>query len=93
MSIPPCCATLFGVKLKQVNGYHGSADKRLAVEKGEVDGDCGGWTAMPDDWLRDHKINVVVRLSPTLVPGMDPSHSVRGRSGERPARARGYSTF
>jgi len=62
---------LFGVKLKQVSGYAGSAEKRLAVEKGEIDGDCGGWTSVPDDWLRDHKINVMIRLSPTLVPGMD----------------------
>ncbi len=49
---------LFGVKLEQINGYPGSADKRLAVEKGEVDGDCGGWTPMPQDWLREHKVNV-----------------------------------
>jgi tripartite-type tricarboxylate transporter receptor subunit TctC len=62
---------LFGVKLKQVSGYAGSAEKRLAVEKGEIDGDCGGWTSVPDDWLRDHKVNVMIRLSPTLVPGMD----------------------
>jgi len=62
---------LFGVKIRQVQGYAGSADKRLAVERHEIDGDCGGWTAVPDDWLRDKKINVVVRLSPTLVAGMD----------------------
>jgi hypothetical protein len=64
---------LFGVKLKQVSGYSGSAEKRLAVEKGEIDGDCGGWTSVPDDWLRDRKINVMIRLSPTLVRGMDGS--------------------
>src|SRR5205807_1361098 len=34
---------LFGVKLKQVQGYAGSNDKRLAVERGELDGDCGGF--------------------------------------------------
>jgi len=62
---------LFGVKVKQVSGYAGSADKRLAVEKGEIDGDCGGWTSVPEDWLRDHKINVMIRLSPMLVAGMD----------------------
>ena len=62
---------LFNVRIRQVQGYAGSADKRLAVERGEVDGDCGGWTALPDDWLRDKKINVMLRLSPTLVPGMD----------------------
>jgi len=64
---------LFGVHLKQINGYPGSAEMRLAIEKGEVEGECGGWTAMPDDWLREAKINVVVRLSPTLLPGMDKS--------------------
>jgi len=63
---------LFGVKLKQVHGYAGSADKRLALEKGEIDGDCGGWTSIPPDWLRDRKINVLIRLSPTLAAGMDP---------------------
>src|SRR5262249_18724351 len=64
---------LFGVKLKPVQGYAGSADKRLALEKGEIDGDCGGFTSLPQDWLRSGKIDVVVRLSPTLLPGMDPS--------------------
>jgi len=64
---------LLGVKLKQVSGYAGSADKRLAVERGEIDGDCGGWTSVPEDWLRDRRINIMVRLSPTLVAGMDPS--------------------
>jgi len=64
---------LFGVKVKQVQGYAGSADKRLAVERGEIDGDCGGWTSVPDDWLRERKISVVIRLSPTLVAGMDRS--------------------
>ena len=62
---------LFSVHLKQVNGYLGSAEMRLAIEKGEVEGECGGWTATPDDWLRDGKINIIVRLSPTLLPGVD----------------------
>ena len=62
---------LFGVRIQPVQGYAGSADKRLAVERREIDGDCGGWTSVPEDWVRGKKINVVVRLSPTLVPGMD----------------------
>jgi tripartite-type tricarboxylate transporter receptor subunit TctC len=62
---------LFGVDLKIVQGYAGSAAKRLAIERGEVDGDCGGWTSVPEAWLRQKKINVMVRLSATLVPGMD----------------------
>jgi tripartite-type tricarboxylate transporter receptor subunit TctC len=62
---------LFGVPLKIVQGYAGSAAKRLAIERGEVDGDCGGWTSVPADWLAERKINVIVRLSPTLLAGMD----------------------
>jgi tripartite-type tricarboxylate transporter receptor subunit TctC len=62
---------LFGIRIREVQGYAGSADKRLAVERGEIDGECAGWSALPEDWLRDHKINVLLRLSPTLVPGMD----------------------
>jgi tripartite-type tricarboxylate transporter receptor subunit TctC len=64
---------LFGVKIKQVQGYAGSAAKRLAVEKGEIDGECGGWTSVPEDWLREGKVNMLVRLSPTLVAGLDPA--------------------
>lgn len=64
---------LFGVKIKQVDGYAGSAEKRLALEKGEIDGDCGGFTTLPEDWLAARKINLLLRLSPTLLPGMDPA--------------------
>ncbi|HLQ90420.1 MAG TPA: hypothetical protein VK148_10330 [Xanthobacteraceae bacterium] len=61
---------LFGAKLHAVMGYPGSADKRVAIERGELDGDCGSWTSLPDDWLRDNKITLLVRFSRTLVPGM-----------------------
>jgi tripartite-type tricarboxylate transporter receptor subunit TctC len=61
---------LFGVKVNMVKGYPGSADKRIAIERGELDGDCGSWTSMPEDWLRDSKITVHIRFSRTLVPGM-----------------------
>jgi len=62
--------SLFGVKLRQVQGYAGAADKRLALEKGEIDGDCAGWTSLPEDWIAQRKIDVILRLSPTLLPGM-----------------------
>jgi len=61
---------LFGVKLHQVMGYPGSAEKRIAIERGELDGDCGSWTSLPEEWLRDNKITVHIRYSRALVPGM-----------------------
>ena len=62
---------LFRIRISPVQGYAGNADKRLAVERREVDGDCAGWTTIPPDWLRQRKINILIRLSPTLVPGID----------------------
>jgi tripartite-type tricarboxylate transporter receptor subunit TctC len=53
---------IFGVKLKQVLGYPGAAEKQLAIERGELDGDCGIWTAIPGAWLSGKKINVVLRF-------------------------------
>src|SRR5215510_11799824 len=69
---------LFGVKVNMVKGYPGSADKRIAIERGELDGDCGSWTSMPEEWLRDSKITIHVRFSRTLVPGM-PSSAAAAR--------------
>lgn len=63
---------LFDAGIKPVQGYVGAADKRLAVERREIDGDCAGWTSVPPEWLRDRKINILLRLSLTLLPGMDP---------------------
>lgn len=61
---------LFRVNVRQVQGYPGSADKRIAIERGELDGDCGSWTSLPDDWLQTNKINIFVRFSRNLTPDM-----------------------
>ena len=69
---------MFGINLRQVRGYPGSADKRIALERGEIDGDCAGITSIPEDWLANRKINMFVRMSPTLVPGIDPATPYAG---------------
>lgn len=61
---------IFGVKLQQVLGYPGSAEKRLAIERGELDGDCGAFSSIASDWVRDKKINVFIRFEQHLAPGM-----------------------
>ena len=61
---------LFGVKMKMVQGYPGSADKKIAIEGGELDGDCGSWTSLPLEWLRDKKIDIHVRFSNTIPADM-----------------------
>lgn len=61
---------VFGVNVKQILGYPGSAEKRLAIERGELDADCGAITSVPVEWLRDKKVNVVIRFEDLLVPGL-----------------------
>lgn len=63
---------LLGVRLKLVQGYAGSAEKRLALEKGEIDGDCAGATSIPEGWLKDGKVDVVIKHSPNALPGIGP---------------------
>ena len=52
---------VFGIKLKQIGGYPGSTEERLAIERGELDGACSEWNALPADWIRDGKIFAFVR--------------------------------
>ncbi len=61
---------LFGVNVRQVTGYPGSTEKRIAIERGEIDGDCIGWTSVPEPWVREKKITVHLRFSPKLVGDM-----------------------
>ncbi len=63
---------IFGVKLQQVGGYPGSAEQRIAIERGELDGDCGAWSSIPVEWIKQNKINPVIRSSPATAPDMPP---------------------
>jgi len=60
-----------GTKFDVVAGYKGTADITLAMERGEVDGMCGwDWSSLKSqkaDWLRDHKVNLLVQV------GLDPN--------------------
>jgi tripartite-type tricarboxylate transporter receptor subunit TctC len=67
---------LFGVQVHQVTGYPGSTEKRIAIERGELDGDCIGWTSVPEPWIRERKITVHLRFSRTLVADMPASSLV-----------------
>ena len=61
---------LFGVNVRQILGFPGSSDKQLAMERGELDGECGAWTSIPAEMLRDKKVNTLVRFTPVRVAGM-----------------------
>ncbi len=61
---------IFGVKLQQVPGYPGSAEERIAIERGELDGDCGAWSSIPETWVEQHKIVPVIRSAPVEPPDL-----------------------
>jgi tripartite-type tricarboxylate transporter receptor subunit TctC len=50
--------------VRQISGYPGSNEQRLALERGELEGNCGSWTAIPQEWIVNHKINALLRFSP-----------------------------
>ena len=55
---------VFNAPVRQIAGYPGSNEQRLALERGELQGNCGSWSAMPQDWLQHDKISPLVRFSP-----------------------------
>ena len=61
---------VFGIAVHHVTGYAGSSEQRLAIERGELDGDCGAWSSVPADWISGRKVNPFIRFSPLPFPGL-----------------------
>jgi tripartite-type tricarboxylate transporter receptor subunit TctC len=64
---PKAINQVLGTKFKSVLGYPGSTEMDLAMERGELQGNCGlGWTVIKSrrqDWLRDHKIQILFQMA------------------------------
>jgi tripartite-type tricarboxylate transporter receptor subunit TctC len=63
---------VFGVKLRLVSGYPGSAEVALAIERREVDGRCG-WSysslrLQRPDWITKKQVNILVQLALSKTP-------------------------
>jgi tripartite-type tricarboxylate transporter receptor subunit TctC len=61
---------VFGAPVKMIIGFPGSADRRIAIERGELDGDCSAIDIIPPDWLRAGKAHVFVRFTEARLPHM-----------------------
>jgi tripartite-type tricarboxylate transporter receptor subunit TctC len=59
---------VFHAPIKQIMGFPGSAEVRLAIERGELDGDCGSFSSIPIEWLRDGLAHPFVRFSEERPP-------------------------
>jgi tripartite-type tricarboxylate transporter receptor subunit TctC len=54
---------VFHAPVKQVLGFPGSAEQRLAIEQGELDGDCGSYSSIPLDWIKAGLVHAFVRFT------------------------------
>jgi tripartite-type tricarboxylate transporter receptor subunit TctC len=61
-----------GLDIRQVGGYAGTAEVRLAIERGELDGDCGSWSSLPADWIKQKKISPISRSGMAVPEGLTP---------------------
>jgi tripartite-type tricarboxylate transporter receptor subunit TctC len=59
---------IFHAPVKQVLGFPGSAEQRLAIEQGELDGDCGSYSSIPLDWLNKGLVHTFVRFIESRPP-------------------------
>ena len=64
---------VFNAPVKQILGFPGSNEQRLALERGELDGDCGSFHSIPPTWLRDGKVYPFVRFTREKEPEMPES--------------------
>jgi tripartite-type tricarboxylate transporter receptor subunit TctC len=62
---------VFKAPVRQIAGYPGSNEQRLALERGELEGNCGSWTALPQEWLVNKRINALLRFSATRPVDME----------------------
>jgi tripartite-type tricarboxylate transporter receptor subunit TctC len=69
---PAMLNKLFGTRMKVIGGYKSGTDIYLAMERGEVDGRCGGQLtvirATRPDWLTERKINVPILIAEKRSP-------------------------
>jgi hypothetical protein len=56
---------VFNAPVRQILGFPGSAEQRIAIERGELDGDCGSISSIPIAWLQEKKVHPFVRFSAT----------------------------
>jgi hypothetical protein len=44
----------------------------MAIERGELDGDCGAWSSVTPDWVANNKINPLITFTPLPIPKLKP---------------------
>ena len=70
--VPRALNALIGTRFKIVAGYDPGAGLNLALESREVEGICGlSWSTLKasrPDWIRNHKLNVILQMALDKLP-------------------------
>ncbi len=70
--MPALLNKLFGAKMKVISGYRGGNEIYLAMERGEVDGRCGGLVSSINstrpDWFAQKKVSVPIVVALERTP-------------------------
>jgi tripartite-type tricarboxylate transporter receptor subunit TctC len=71
-TMPNMLNRLFGTKIKVISGYKGGNDIYLAMERGEIQGRCGGLissiASTRPDWFPQKKVTVPVQIATARNP-------------------------
>jgi tripartite-type tricarboxylate transporter receptor subunit TctC len=71
-TIPAMLNKLFGTRIKVISGYRGGNEIYLAMERGEVQGRCGGLLSSINstrpDWFAQRKVTVPIQVAPRRNP-------------------------
>jgi len=59
---------VFNAPVRQILGFAGSAEYRIAIERGELDGDCGSFSSIPAAWIIEHRAHPFLRFSEKRPP-------------------------
>src|SRR5262245_14094070 len=59
---------VFNAPVRQILGFPGSAEQRIAIERGELDGDCGSFSSIPVAWINERKAHPFVRFTEKKPP-------------------------
>ena len=76
---PQVLSSLLNLKFKVVSGYPGSSDIAIAIERGEVQGECVSYdTVARTAYFKEGKMNVLFQLAPDADPRLPNTPLVSG---------------
>lgn len=70
---PRMLINLLGANIRIISGYPGTPELGIAMEQGEIDGQCGSWSVINQrgDWLAEGRIKVLLQLGEESAPGLE----------------------